>query len=355
VPPENGGMGYQVPPGITDATIPNPIFNLTPAATVDEGNNWINMVYGPLTVTNPTLLPEVSAAAPQPPSIYSYGNYGLTAVSGNAIGKANVPVAPALDFFGNRRKTDGAVDIGAVEFLPAPGPAINVTGGPLAFGNVTVGTTSAARALTLHNTGNADITGIALNFSAATYTRSGGTCGMTLTVAAGSCTINVVFAPTTAAVDNETLTITDTNVAVVSGSPVALGGTGVAAVRSATLTPANWSPSAPRGVGLFGRPATGFLLTNTGNVPLTNITQAVLSGTNAGEYSIVRLCSSCGPAGGGQVFPQTTLAPGASCLITVQFRPSGSDPINSVRNATLSVTDIAGTQSSTLTGKATGP
>jgi len=43
VPPENGGLGYNVPPGIADATVPNPIFNLTgPAATVDEGNNWIN-------------------------------------------------------------------------------------------------------------------------------------------------------------------------------------------------------------------------------------------------------------------------------------------------------------------------
>lgn len=99
----------------------------------------------------------------------------------------------------------------------------------------------------------------------------------------------------------------------------------------------------------------GFVLTNTGTVPLTNITQGVLSGANAGEYSIVRLFSTCGPAGGGQLLGQTTLAVGASCAITVQFRPSAGDPINSVRNATLSVTDIAGTQSSTLTGTATGP
>ena len=46
-------MGYQVPPGISDATVPNPIFNLTPAATVDEGNNWINISWGPLALTNP--------------------------------------------------------------------------------------------------------------------------------------------------------------------------------------------------------------------------------------------------------------------------------------------------------------
>ena len=53
IPPEIGGLGYQVPPGISDATVPNPIFNLTPAATVDEGNNWINISWGPLALTNP--------------------------------------------------------------------------------------------------------------------------------------------------------------------------------------------------------------------------------------------------------------------------------------------------------------
>jgi len=53
VPPEFGGPGWQVPPGIADATVPNPIFNLTPAATVDEGNNWVNISWGPLAMTNP--------------------------------------------------------------------------------------------------------------------------------------------------------------------------------------------------------------------------------------------------------------------------------------------------------------
>ena len=53
MPPEFASMGYQVPPGISDATVPNPVFNLTPAATVDEGNNWINISWGPLALTNP--------------------------------------------------------------------------------------------------------------------------------------------------------------------------------------------------------------------------------------------------------------------------------------------------------------
>jgi len=47
-----GGCGWAVPPGISDATVPNPILNLTPVATVDEGNNWINLRWGPLSLTN---------------------------------------------------------------------------------------------------------------------------------------------------------------------------------------------------------------------------------------------------------------------------------------------------------------
>jgi hypothetical protein len=112
-PPENGGSGYQVPPGISDATVPNPIFNLSPSATVDEGNNWVNISWGPLTLTNPvtgTIL----------------GNYALAAGS-PAIDYVPVSVPhPATDFFGNLRP-DAAVanrfDIGAVEFQgnnPAP-------------------------------------------------------------------------------------------------------------------------------------------------------------------------------------------------------------------------------------------
>ena len=50
--------------------MPNPIFNLTPAATVDEGNNWINLSWGPLSLTNPTV-----AGAD--------GNYGGGALLGN--------------------------------------------------------------------------------------------------------------------------------------------------------------------------------------------------------------------------------------------------------------------------------
>ena len=47
-----GPTGYGVPPGIVDASAPNPVFTLTPAATVDEGNNWINVSWGPLALSD---------------------------------------------------------------------------------------------------------------------------------------------------------------------------------------------------------------------------------------------------------------------------------------------------------------
>jgi len=94
-----------------------------------------------------------------------------------------------------------------------------------------------------------------------------------------------------------------------------------------------------------------FTLTNTGNATLTGITQGVLGGTNISEFTIVRLLSTCGPAGGGQLLGQTTLAPGAACVVTVRFTPLTTQTTG-IKNATVSVTDAAGTQTSTLTGTA---
>ncbi len=107
-------------------------------------------------------------------------------------------MAPADDYFGNPRKGNNAVDAGAVEFSGSAGPAVaSITGGPLSFGNVTIGTTSAAQTLTLSNTGGSTLTGITLAFSSPRFTRSGGSCTGTL-ASLSSCTINVVFSPNAA-------------------------------------------------------------------------------------------------------------------------------------------------------------
>ncbi len=329
--------------------MPNPIFNLTPTATVDEGNNWVNISWGPLAETNPV-------------SGVTLGNYALAtgspAIDYIPTNASSYGAAPTTDYFGNPRPDvrNSPIDIGAVEFQGGGGAAVaSVTGGPLTFNNVVDGATSAAQTLTLHNTGGANLTGIVVTTSSAVFSRAGGTCGATL-AAGTTCTITVTFSPVAPpGAASGTLSIAAS--VAVAGSPVALSGTGVAAVTGATLTPATWTTAARHGVGgglipcvIGGGPCQAFTLTNTGNVTLTGIAQGVLGGANAADYFVSRLLSTCGPAGGGQLMGITTLAPGATCTVTVQFRPVTTDPVGSVRAATVSVTDVAGTQSSNLSG-----
>jgi hypothetical protein len=349
-----GPSGYGVPPGIVDASAPNPVFSLTPSATVDEGNNWINVSWGPLAFSDDSVMGGAN------------GNYGGGNGFGNYILNSNspaidyVPVAqthPTTDFFGNPRP-DPAVptrfDVGAVEYQGAgTRPAVlSITGGPLSFGNQVVGTTSAAQTLTLQNTGGAAGTGIALAFSTTVFARpaAGGTC--TATLAAGAtCTINVVFTPAATGAVTGTLTITAS--VAVAGSPVSLSGTGVAAVRTATLTPTshnygNQTRNCPGLACSLTDPVQTFTLTNTGNVALTGIGQGVLGGTNASEFTVGAL-SSCGT--NTILGNYTTLTPGSTCTVIVRFTPLTAQPTG-VKNATISVTDSVGTQTSTLTGTA---
>ncbi len=335
----------------------------TPAATVDEGNNWINIAWGPLSLSNPS---TVTAPGTIATPLGNYGPATGSSVTNYIPSTATVQyaAAPSLDFYGSARKTNSAVDAGAVELVGGGGGAtavLNVTPTSLTFASTPVGGTTATQNLTLHNTGTAGATGIGVAVTApfsrvttGAFPAGAPNCGTTL--AAGSnCTVKVAFTPTAVGPANGTATFT-ANVTV-SGSPVTLTGTGVAAVVAATLTPTSHAfGNATRGctTGLFGTcPGQLFTLTNTGNVTLTGITQGAISGTNAADFPVLRPTSTCGPGGGGQLLGQTTVAPGASCVITVQFAPPTGDTAGAKGPATLSVTDAAGTQTSTpLTGNA---
>jgi hypothetical protein len=121
VPPEFAAGSFNVPPGISDATVPNPIFNLSPNATVDEGNNWINLTWGPLSMANPV-------------TGVTLGNYALA--SGSAAidyvpsTSPTYSIAPNKDFFGNPRPDTSVTnrfDVGAIEYQGNGNPAPTLT------------------------------------------------------------------------------------------------------------------------------------------------------------------------------------------------------------------------------------
>ena len=350
-PPENGGSGWQVPPGISDATVPNPVFNLTPVATVDEGNNWINLRWGPLSMSNP-----VTGVV--------LGNYALAAGS-PAIDFIPVSVThPSTDFFGNPRPdpaNPARFDIGAVEFNGTggggggTGATATVSPSPLAFGNWATGTTSNPMLLTVHNTGTVALAGGNFTFSALTpFTRvTNGTfpagapnCGGGLAVGA-SCTIKVRFAPTSVTSYSVTLTVAYTG-ATVTGSPVTITGAGVANRAAVSITPSPLTITLPTGT-----------ITGTSLITLTNTSAAgsssvaVTSITTSGG-SLVSYFFNVGFFAGPDNCTGTNLAPGASCTATVRFtNVSSTRGTNRAGTITFTDTGAASPQSSGLVGFAT--
>jgi Chitobiase/beta-hexosaminidase C-terminal domain/Fn3 associated/Bacterial Ig domain len=119
-----GVYGWQVPPGTNESNaLPAPPFTLAASATVDEGNNWINLRWGPLTTNfaNPQTGLPVFSFDPSLP------------VNSVAIDKVPVSVIhPTTDFFGNPRP-DGSggntFDIGAIESLTTSAPLFSLAGG----------------------------------------------------------------------------------------------------------------------------------------------------------------------------------------------------------------------------------
>ncbi len=107
----------------------------------------------------------------------------------------------------------------------------------LGFGQVSVGTTSAAQTVTLKNTGASALQVSALTISGSefAFTATGSSCTATTTLAvSASCTISITLTPTAASVRSGTLSIAHN--AAGSPSTVSLAGTGVASTGATTTT-----------------------------------------------------------------------------------------------------------------------
>jgi hypothetical protein len=213
-----------------------------------------------------------------------------------------------------------------------------VTGGPLAFGNVIVGTAPApAQTLTVRNDGGVTATGLIVGPLTAPFSRTT-TCGATLAGGA-TCTITVTFTPSAATSSTGSLAVTSS--VAVNGAPVALSGTGIAAVRTFSVTPTtlafgNWAA----GTSNVTSTAQTVTVTNTGNVALAGGSLAFGGGT---PQPFSR------PTGGAGGTCGTTLALGASCTVNVVFAPATATGFT--RTLTVAYTTATGTGTPvTLTG-----
>jgi hypothetical protein len=329
VPPENGGLGYQVPPGISDATVPNPVFNLTPAATVDEGNNWININWGPLAMENPvngSLLGNYGPAAGSP--VISY----ITPLNSPTTYAA----APARDFYGRLRKTDGAVDVGAVEFVSSA--SFTIAPDSLSFTS-SVGVTSAAQTVTVTNTGNTILSfttgGTGANFAAVPVPAN----SCTGVPAGSSCIISVTFTPVAGATTTRTATLTITGAG--AGSQTVLL-TGTVLVPTYTVTPSSLTFNSPLNVQSAGQTVTIKNTSPAGGASLV-VSSTALAGTNPNQFARTPTCAA-------------TLAPGASCLMTVTFTPTSvATPKTAVLNVNVPAPAAPTQTQVTLTGNVLAP
>ncbi len=309
----NGGCGWAVPPGIADATVPNPIFNLTPVATVDEGNNWINMRWGPLSLTNPTVTGTDGNYGGGP----LLGNYAL-ASSSSAIDY--IPVAavgagsyPTTDFFGNPRPdptNTTAFDVGAVEFQ---GTASLIT--PVL---ISMTPTSGLRGTTVH----------------VTLTGTGLTEVMSVAVGGSATAINVV-------VVNDTTVTAD----IVIPSSITLGNKTVT-VSTPTLTSNGLSFRVIGATLSFSAPSPS-LTTSTANLTTKNGTITVTNGSGANAAPLTlsadpTISPTATPNGtfsiqpGGTCISGAVVNPGATCTISVRYVPTTT----TTSSATVTVTGV---------------
>jgi hypothetical protein len=189
--------------------------------------------------------------------------------------------------------------------------AISPTG--LNFGNQTVGIVSGPQAVTLTNTGN-----IALTASIGITGTNGGdftqtnNCPSSLPPNA-SCMVNVTFDPTAIGTRSANLVFTDN----APNSPQLVSLSGVGVVPAVTFSPT--SLTFPTQVVYTNSKAQMVTLTNTG-LGILKLTGGALSG----QFGATTTCNG-------------TLKSGASCNITVTFKPRAKG----ILNGDISVTDNA--------------
>ncbi|MFF5288762.1 choice-of-anchor D domain-containing protein [Paractinoplanes globisporus] len=181
-------------------------------------------------------------------------------------------------------------------YLPDNGSLISISPTTLGFGSVATGSTSAAQTVTVTNSGTASapVSGISITGD---FNQTN-TCGTSI-AAGGSCTVSVRFAPTAAGARSGNLTVTASGIT----NTIPLSGTGVA--------PGPILSASPSSLTFAGTIVGATSAAQTVSVSNTGTTTATISGVTAsGDFAQTNNCAS--------------LTVGASCTVTVTFKPTSS-------------------------------
>ena len=191
-----------------------------------------------------------------------------------------------------------------------PGSDLRCTPSPLDFGSSVIGNDAVDRAVTCTNTGPSRLTITEIASSgtnAAEFTPTTTGCVATILSPGESCQIPVEFSPTAVGDRQAALDVSHTGQG--SAGPISVALTGVGVARDTTL---RFDPAAltfAEQLGLTTSAAQTVTVTNTGTVPVT-INGVGPENDATADFAVV--ASTCTGA---------TLAPGASCQVSVTFTP----------------------------------
>ncbi len=284
-----------------------PVLSLS-GATLAFGNELLGTTSAGKTVT----ITNITTSSVPISSITAFGDFSVTANSctGTLAGSAHCTVTVAF-----KPSVLGAITgdltiaysaVGSPDRLALTGTGLaplTATPTSLAFGTVTVGTTSAAKTVTLKNDNPSAALSLGISSNGDYSVAAGGTCGATLAGGA-TCTVNATFHPHQNGAINGALTVTDG----VTLSPLVVGMTGSGS--GGVANPLSFTPAT---------------LSYTNAVVGTNTSKTVtVKNNSASSVTISSISASGDYSSSGCV---TTLASKATCTLTVTFSPSTSGSI----------------------------